>query len=146
MTPWKRKSAPLPGWTGPVPEDLLNVGCIVDQYGYGCERHIYPVIDGRRFAYESRSLPYAEDYLWYHDYRIVAPLHPMAIVAAVRALPAGEVRTYFDTVLAETGPPEPTMYGRVAPAFGQPGGAIQAVLPWSLDELVELGLLEAVQR
>jgi hypothetical protein len=146
MTLRTRNVAPLHGGTGRVPEDLLNVGCIVDQYGYGSERHIYPVIDGRRFAYESRSLPYAEDYLWYHDYRIIEPLVPAAIVSAVHAMSPGEMRTYFDTVLTETGPPEPTMYGRVAPAFGQPGGAIQAVLPWSVDELVILGLLEAVQR
>ncbi|NTV39484.1 MAG: TNT domain-containing protein [Demequinaceae bacterium] len=146
MTPWKRRPAPLPLPTDPVPDDLLDVGCLVDQFGYGSERHVYPLIDGERFPFATRSLPYAEDPVAFHDYRILAPLVPAVIVAAVNTMPAGEMRTYFEAVLAETGPPDHTWFGRVAAAFGQPGGAIQAVLPWSVDELVVLGLLEAVQR
>jgi hypothetical protein len=146
MTLWKQRSAPLPLPTDPVPDGLLEVGCTVDQFGLGRESFVYPVVDGKPFPFPTRSLPYAEDPIGYRYYRIIRPLGTAIIVAAVHELPPGAMRAYFDAVLAETGLPHPTTYGRVAAAFKQPGGAIQAVLPWSVDELVALGMLEEVRQ
>lgn len=122
---------------------ILDRGSIVDQIGYGNSPFVYPVVDGKPFAYETRSLPWAEDPVAYHQYRIARLLHPVQIAWAVQELPPGRIRTYFEMRFEAVGHLD-AIYGQVAPAFGRPGGATQIILPLTVDELCVLGVLEPV--
>nr|WP_309100501.1 TNT domain-containing protein [Fredinandcohnia onubensis] len=121
-------------------------GELIDRYGPPNGRYTSPVIDGKPFDYDQRSLPYVEDPTKYHQYKIIGDFN--------------QIETYFnntsDLALKEKITSMMDAYdlsfddlkvqkGEIAPGFGSTGGGIQYEMPLSVDILEGLGLVEKLK-
>ena len=130
-----------------IKENIIpHVGEIFDRYGLNNGRFTSPIMDGKPFTYNQRSLPYIEDMTKYHQYEVTGDFS--RIKEYVDRLPDNTLKEkLYDDVLVFYGGDwnkVTTQSGRIAPAFGCSGGGIQWQLPFSIDELQKLGLIREI--
>ena len=126
-----------------LPENMSGEQRVFDRYGSAVKGYyVSPVVDGKAYSYDERSLPYVQDEASKHTYVEVGNLNDLA--GDIYKSSLSDARK--SELLAEL-----TKNGGVAfegeisevPAFGNngKGGGIQVELPLSIDELLEIGTL-----
>lgn len=133
-------------WIGPdgraLAREPIPAGAEVwDMYGPTNTRYVYLIENGQPAPYPQRSLPWAENPAAYHQFLVVGDC--VHIRAAYERSDDATLRRDLDD-LVELGYyrwDEPIYSGRVAPAFGDPGGAAQLLLPLPLTYYLRLGLV-----
>ncbi|GAA4480882.1 hypothetical protein [Microbacterium panaciterrae] len=117
-----------------------------DLYGTARTRYVCVVQDGQPAVYATRSLPWAENPAAYHQFIVVGDCTRIRVAYEQATDPV--LRRDLED-LVDIGYYEwdaPIMAGTVAPAFGDPGGAMQLTLPLPLDFYVRLGLVRELER
>ncbi|WP_230129349.1 TNT domain-containing protein [Bacillus sp. CECT 9360] len=128
----------------PIKEPYIpKVGEVIDRYGPTEGRFTSPVIDGKPYTYEQRSLPYLEDTSKYHQYKITGDFSKMEsyikncpnkdLIAAIDGYMKKYSLTFDDIVIQK---------GDIASGFGTAGGGIQYQLPLPAKLLEDLGLIK----
>ncbi|MDD9149860.1 TNT domain-containing protein [Sporolactobacillus sp. CQH2019] len=122
---------------------IPKVGEVIDRYGPADGRFTSPVIDGKPYSYEQRSLPYLEDESKYHQYKITRDFNNIKsyiencsnekLKAAIEGYMSKYSLTVDDLVIEK---------GEIAPGFGSIGGGIQYQLPLPIKMLENLGMIE----
>lgn len=133
-------------WIGPdgraLTREPVPMGAEVwDMYGPTTTRYVYLVEHGQPAAYPTRSLPWVENPAAYHQFIVVGDC--VRIRAAHERSSDSILRRDIED-LVDIGYyrwDEPIYSGRVAPAFGDPGGAMQLLLPLPLSFYLRLGLV-----
>jgi hypothetical protein len=133
-------------WIGPdglaLTREPLPAGAEVwDMYGPLETRYVYLVENGQPAPYPARSLPWIENPAAYHQFVVIGDC--TRVRAAYDQSSDAAVRRDLED-LVEIGYyrwDEPIYSGPVAPAFGDPGGATQLVLPLPLPFYMRLGLI-----
>lgn len=124
---------------------IPKIGEKIDRYGPENGRYVSPIIDGKPFAYNQRSLPYVEDVRQYHQYEVIGDF--------------GNIQDYIDKLTDKTTKLKIEAYikkfyngdisklnvykGDIAPVkeWNSINCGIQYEFPLPVDYLVELGLL-----
>ena len=124
---------------------IPKIGEKIDRYGPENGRYVSPIIDGKPFAYNQRSLPYVEDVRQYHQYEVIGDF--------------GNIQNYIDKLTDKTTKLKIEAYikkyyngdisklnvykGDIAPVkeWNSINCGIQYEFPLPVDFLVELGLL-----
>ncbi|MGT2866988.1 glycohydrolase toxin TNT-related protein [Streptococcus fryi] len=130
-----------------IKEDYIpKVGEVFDRYGPDSGRFTSPVIDGKPFTYDQRSLPYLEDASKYHQYEVIGDFSKIQDYVdnlsdiALREKLYDDVAVYYggdwNKVVAQS--------GDIAASFGATGGGIQWQMPFTVDELQRLGLVKEI--
>lgn len=112
-----------------------------DLYGTTATRYVYVVQNGVPAAYETRSLPWAENPAAYHQFLVVGDF--TRVREAYERSTDPVVRRDLED-LADIGYyawDAPIAAGPAAPAFGDPGGALLLTLPLPISMYVRLGLV-----
>lgn len=137
----------LDGNGDPIKHDHTpRAGDVFDRYGGPGGRYVSPVPGDGPFSYGSRSLPYEENPSAYHQYEWTRDLSelPDAYQNASES-----TREKIDALLAKYGGSLMDMTsvqrGEAAPAFGEPGGAVQDLLPLSPNLLQQLGMIREIR-
>ena len=122
-------------------------GEILDRYGPDNGRFTCPVIDGKPFRYEQRSLPYIEDAASYHRYRVTGDFSN--IEQYVNDCESSLLKQKIDAYVTRWYDGDYSQLliysGEIAGIDGWGvGGGIQYELPMPVDWFVELGLLEEI--
>lgn len=133
-------------WIGPdgraLTREPVPAGAEVwDMYGPVNTRYVYLVENGQPAPYPERSLPWVENPAAYHQFVVVGD--SIHLRAAYDRSEDAALRRDLDD-LVEIGYyrwDEPIYSGTVAPAFGEPGGATQLLLPLPLSFYLRLGLV-----
>ncbi|MEV7609783.1 hypothetical protein AB0N61_09895 [Microbacterium sp. NPDC089320] len=133
-------------WIGPdgraLTREPVPAGAEVwDMYGPVNTRYVYLVENGQPAPYAERSLPWVENPSAYHQFAVIGDC--AHVRAAYERSDDSALRRDLED-LVEIGYyrwDEPIYSGRVAPAFGEPGGATQLVLPLPLTFYLRLGLI-----
>jgi hypothetical protein len=133
-------------WIGPdgrtLDREPIPAGAEVwDMYGPVNTRYVYLIQNGRPASYPERSLPWVENPAAYHQFLVVGDC--IHLRAAYERSDDTALRRDLDD-LVDIGYyrwDEPIFSGPVAPAFGEPGGAIQLLLPLPLSFYLRLGLV-----
>lgn len=126
-----------------IKEDYIpKVGEVFDRYGPDSGRFTSPVIDGKPFTYDQRSLPYLEDASKYHQYEVIGDMSDIrkAIDSApdnVKNIVEEYVRRYEVDLHVKS--------GKIAPAFGASGGGTQWQMPLPIKMLEDLKLVKLVK-
>ncbi|WP_144550360.1 T7SS effector LXG polymorphic toxin [Peribacillus simplex] len=128
----------------PIKEPYISkIGEVIDRYGPAEGRFTSPVIDGKPYSYEQRSLPYLEDTSKYHQYKITGDFSKMESYInncpnkGLKAAIEGYMKKYslkFDDLVIQK--------GDIAPGFGSVGGGIQYQLPLPAKLLEDLGMIK----
>ncbi|THE10570.1 DUF4237 domain-containing protein [Bacillus timonensis] len=134
-----QKGSPIKEVHTPAP------GEVIDRYGPPNGRYTSPVIDGKPFDYDQRSLPYVEDPKMYHQYQVVGGFDDLkSIVTSSDSITKIKVEAYmrkyglsYDDLQVQI--------GEIASGFGSKGGGIQYELPLPVDMLESLGILEKIK-
>ena len=122
-------------------------GEVVDRYGPSNGTFTSPVIDGKPYSYDSRSLPYINDLSKYHQYEFTDDLSKLSdniknctdkdLVQDINDFMAFKrIKSYDDLI---------SYKGEIASGFGVKGGGIQYQLTLTVDILEELGLLRIIK-
>jgi Tuberculosis necrotizing toxin len=122
-------------------------GEIIDRYGPSDGTFISPVIDGKPYSYDNRSLPYIDDLSKYHQYELTDDLSKLSdyirnctdkeLVQDINDFMVyKKIKSYDDLI---------SYKGEIAPGFGSIGGGIQYQLRLPLDILEELGFLKTIK-
>ena len=122
-------------------------GEIIDRFGPSDGTFTSPVIGGKPYSYDSRSLPYLEDLRQYHQYELTDDLNKLGdcikncndkdLVQDINDFMAyKKIKSYDDLI---------SYKGEIASGFGASGGGIQYQLPLPVDILEELGLLKIIE-
>jgi len=124
----------------------IQLNEVIDRYGPSNGRFTSPVLDGKPYTYDQRSLPYIEDASKYHQYRVtgdfsniesyITNLDDLELKADIEAFMDYKELDFKDLV---------TYKGKIADGFGVDGGGIQYQLPLPIDMLIDLKLLEVVK-
>ncbi|WP_422935441.1 glycohydrolase toxin TNT-related protein [Sinomonas sp. P47F7] len=120
-------------------------GSVIDRYGPPSGRFTSPLVDGRPFGYDQRSLPYVEDPLQYHRYEVIGDLND--IKSYYDACPNAALKQAIDSTMSRyrlTWEEMKVQEGEIAPGFESNGGGIQDQMPLSVEILQSLGLLREV--
>ncbi|MEV8175128.1 hypothetical protein [Microbacterium sp. NPDC079176] len=133
-------------WIGPdgraLTREPVPAGAEVwDMYGPVNTRYVFLVENGQPAAYPERSLPWVENPSAYHQFIVLGDC--VHVRAAYERSGDAALRRDLDD-LVDIGYyrwDEPIYSGRVAPAFGEPGGATQLVLPLPLSFYLRLGVV-----
>lgn len=124
-----------------------SAGDMFDRYGDESGRYVSPLGEDGRFPYETRSLPYVQNENAYHQYEWKQDLSalPDAYDAADSATKdkVDALMAKFDLSMSDL---VNVKRGEAAPAFGEPGGAVQHELPMSVSLLRELDMVGPVGR
>uniref|UniRef100_UPI0012BB8194 TNT domain-containing protein n=1 Tax=Streptococcus equinus TaxID=1335 RepID=UPI0012BB8194 len=125
---------------------IPQVGEMFDRYGLNSGRFTSPIINGKPFTYDQRSLPYIEDLTKYHQYEVTGDFSRIKEYVDRLSDNILKEKLYDDVLVFYGGDwsKVTTQSGRIAPAFGYSGGGIQWQLPFSVDELQKLGLIKEV--
>ncbi|GAA1875961.1 glycohydrolase toxin TNT-related protein [Myceligenerans crystallogenes] len=129
-----------------MPKRLPEKGEIFDRYGTPDGRFVSPVRNGEAFDYDERSLPYIEDPRQYHQYEVVGDFSNLR--SHYEAAPA-DVRHEVDVLMSRynlTWDKMAVQEGPAAAAFGAKGGAVQSLLPMSVELLEGLGVLKELTQ
>ncbi|MDB1953174.1 MULTISPECIES: glycohydrolase toxin TNT-related protein [Clostridium] len=122
-------------------------GEIIDRYGPSDGIFISPVIYGKPYSYDNRSLPYIDDLSKYHQYELTDDLSKLSdyirnctdkeLVQDINDFMVyKKIKSYDDLI---------SYKGEIASGFGSIGGGIQYQLPLPLDILEELGFLKTIK-
>ncbi|WP_419887688.1 glycohydrolase toxin TNT-related protein [Neobacillus niacini] len=125
---------------------IPDQGEVVDRYGPANGRYTSPVIDGKPYNYDQRSLPYVEDPSKYHQYKITGDFND--IESYVNQTPDPVLREKVTTLMDAydlTYDDLKIQKGDIAPGFGSTGGGIQYEMPLPVDLLEGLGLIEKIK-
>ncbi|MGB3731712.1 glycohydrolase toxin TNT-related protein [Microbacterium sp.] len=132
----------------PIMSDHVpDAGDRFDRHGDANGRYVSPITEEGPFSYDSRSLPYKENPNAYHEYEWV---HSPADVQSVYDGLDGDARGAVDDVLAkydmDLSDLAHVSRGDAAPIpdWGTSGGAIQDLLPVSVDLLDKMGMIKEV--
>ena len=131
----------------PITESAnLKAGEVFDRYGNAFGNFVSPVENGEKLAYNTRGLPYPEDYKSYHQYKIVQDLTKDNIINAFNESSI-ELKEFIKEQLAIN---EQTLNdlsdiikGPISRAFGQ-GGGEQIRFSSSIDIYEKLKLIEEI--
>lgn len=122
-------------------------GEVIDRYGPSNGTFTSPVIDGKPYSYDNRSLPYIDDLGKYHQYELTDDLSKLSdnitnctnkdLVQDINDFMSyKKIKSYDDLI---------SYKGEIASGFGVIGGGIQYQLPLPVDILEELGLLKIIK-
>lgn len=76
---------------------IPKIGEKFDRYGPENGRYVSPIIDGKPFAYNQRSLPYVEDIRQYHQYEVIGDFSKIDVyINNAKAPIKSEVYKYLD--------------------------------------------------
>ena len=124
---------------------IPKIGEKIDRYGPENGRYVSPMVDGKSYAYNQRSLPYVEDVRQYHQYEVIGDF--------------GNIQNCIDSLTDKTTKLKIEAYikkyyngdisklnvykGDIAPVkeWNSINCGIQYEFPLPVDFLVELGLL-----
>jgi hypothetical protein len=121
-------------------------GEVIDRYGPANGRYTSPVIDGKPYNYDQRSLPYVEDPSKYHQYRITEDFNN--IESYVNQTPDAVLREKVTTLMDAYDLSYDDLKiqkGNIAPGFGSICSGIQYEMPLPVDLLEGLGLIEKMK-
>ncbi|MDN3955294.1 TNT domain-containing protein [Sporolactobacillus laevolacticus] len=120
-----------------------KIGEVIDRYGHDGGRFTSPVIDGKPYSYEQRSLPYLEDISKYHQYEIIGDFSNIKryYENCSNTGLKSEIDDYM-TTWGLTFNDLTIQKGEIAPGFGSSGGGIQYQLPLPINMLKDLGLIK----
>ena len=120
--------------------ELPKKGTLIDRYGTPDGRYTSPIIDGKPYAYNQRSLPFVEDMRQYHVYEVQYD----SILEAINNIKSETKRNaflddYYDFINND----ESFIFrkGQIAPAFEQIGGGIQFEFGFSIKQLINMGYI-----
>ena len=122
-------------------------GEIIDRFGPSDGTFTSPVIDGKSYPYDMRSLPYVEDVSKYHQYKFTDDLSnlkkyienckdPELIEDINSFMKYKNIKSYDDLICYK---------GEIAAGFGSTGGGIQYQLPLPVDVLEDLGMIKKIK-
>lgn len=122
-------------------------GEVIDRYGPSNGTFTSPVIDGKPYSYDNRSLPYIDDLGKNHQYELTDDLSKLSdnitnctnkdLVQDINDFMSyKKIKSYDDLI---------SYKGEIASGFGVIGGGIQYQLPLPVDILEELGLLKIIK-
>ncbi|MBF4601817.1 glycohydrolase toxin TNT-related protein [Frigoribacterium sp. VKM Ac-1396] len=121
-------------------------GTLLDRAGSADGVFVSPVPDsGVPFTHEQRATPWVPDPAIEHVYRTKGDLGDIRGAYDRSDAPT---REQFDLSMSnhrKTWDDMHLMRGPIAPGFGQSGGGVQLLLPMSVQDLMDLGLIEEVK-
>lgn len=125
----------------------LKAGQIIDRYGEPYGRFTIPVENGQKLSYDTRGLPYPEEYQVYHQYEVMKDISRENIIKAYSEAPQN-FKNLLNERLSKYGNPVDVLSnvkkGQVANIFGQ-GGGIQIQMGSNLEYYEILGFLKEVK-
>lgn len=116
-------------------------GSLIDRYGSPDGRYASPIIDGKPYAYEQRSLPFVEDSRQYHVYEVQFD----SIFECINSIKDEKLRiallSEYKTIAFSN---EKFIFSssKIAPAFNQQGGGIQYEFGFTIKTLLKIGYLK----
>lgn len=125
---------------------IPKIGDIIDRYGPPNGRYTSPVINGKPYKYEQRSLPYVEDVTKYHQYKITSDFKDLKTY--VQQFPDANVKLKVEAYMKKyklSYDDLKIQKGYIAEGFGSSGGGIQFELPLPVNMLEDLGLLVKIK-
>ena len=126
----------------------LKAGQVIDRFGSNSGRFTSPVENGQKLTYDTRGLPYPEDYQPYHQYEVVKDITKENIRRAFKGAShntqIGIMNTLTDYNLNLDDLVD-IRQGQTAKVFGQ-GGGMQIQFKTSFSIYEDLGLLREVVR
>jgi hypothetical protein len=123
------------------------VGEVIDRFGPPNGRYVCPVKDGKPYSYNKRSLPFVEDAMQYHQYKIKDDLSKIEeyVESCTDIVLRINIQDYIDYWCNGDYKKAITYMGVIAEveAFGK-GGGVQYELPIPIEWLIQLKLLEEI--
>lgn len=118
---------------------------VIDRFGKPNGRYTSPVLNGDAYSYTKRSLPYVEDLMNYHQYKVIGDFS--RIEDYVNNCPNNELKAQIDAMVTkyyDCDYSKLSVYkGTAAEVDGWgSGGAIQYEFPLTIEQLVNIGLLK----
>jgi len=116
-------------------------GSLIDRYGAPDGRYVSPIIDGKPYSYEQRSLPFVEDARQYHVYEVQYD----SIFECINNIKDEKIRmallSEYKTIAFSN---EKFIFSssKIAPAFNQQGGGIQYEFGFNIKTLLKIGYLK----
>lgn len=122
-------------------------GEVIDRYGPSNGTFTSPVVDGKPYSYDERSLPYVEDDSKYHQYELADDLNKVKdyITACEDKELVSKIKSYMDVKNINSYDELISYKGQIAPGFNSNGGGIQYQLPLPVDLLEQLGMLKKIK-
>ena len=125
-----------------------NVTEVIDRYGNSDGRYTSPVINGKPYSYEQRSLPYVEDESNYHQYEVKGDFSKLEEYVKnckdtkLKTAIENDIEYYYNGDYSKA-----VVYkGKIAEVDGWgTGGGIQYEFPIRIEYLVELGMLKEIK-
>ena len=131
----------------PITESAdLKAGQIIDRFGSNQGRFASPVSNGERQSYNTRGLPYPEDYQPYHQYEVIQDLTKENILKAYNEAPTALQNFIKRQMIANQLTMEDLSNinkGIISKVFGQ-GGGEQIMFRYNIETYEKLGLLREV--
>ncbi len=123
-----------------------KVGDKIDRYGSEYGTYTSPINNGKSYSFEQRALPYIENPYAYHQYEVIKDFSELK----------STIENWPDQLLKEEFYMDAKAYGydienfrtfggRIASAFGAPGGGTQWNLPISVEYLKDFGFLRELR-
>lgn len=119
---------------------LPRKGSFIDRYGTPDGRYTSPIIDGKPYSYEQRSLPFVEDPRQYHVYEVQYD----SILEAINHISDEKLRNIYLRKYEESN--FHFRKGSIAPAFNQAGGGIQYEYEFRVSDLLKMNYLRDVKK
>jgi peptidoglycan hydrolase-like protein with peptidoglycan-binding domain len=120
-----------------------KAGEVIDRYGPSNGRYTSPVIEGKPYSYDQRSLPYIEAPSMYHQYKINDKYKD--IQSYIDNCPDLELKADVEAYINRYSVKLDIYKGEIAPGFGATGGGIQYQFPLPVDMLEDLGYLKLIK-
>ena len=125
----------------------LKAGQVIDRFGSNGGRFTNPVDNGEKLAFNTRGLPYPEDYQVYHQYKIVKDINLENVKAGFSRLSDIDKMSLqaelerFGKTLDDLANPQK---GQIAKVFGQ-GGGVQIKFETTVKWYEKMGLLKEIK-
>ena len=120
--------------------ELPKKGSLIDRYGSTDGRYPSPIIDGKPYAYEQRSLPFVEDSRQYHVYEVQFD----SVLEAINHITDKKLKNIYLKRYERC----KFLFrkGIIAPAFNQVGGGIQYEFEFKVSDLLKMKYLREVSK
>ena len=132
----------------PITEQAnLKAGQVIDRFGSNGGRFASPVDKGEKLPFNTRGLPYPEDYQVYHQYKIVKDINLENVKAGFSRLSDIDKMSLqaelerFGKTLDDLANPQK---GQIAKVFGQ-GGGVQIKFETTVKWYEKMGLLKEIK-
>ncbi len=125
----------------------LKAGQVFDRFGSNGGRFASPVDNGEKLPFNTRGLPYPEDYQVYHQYEVVIDLTEENILKAFKEAPdivKEKIRLSLEYYGLDIEELVNIRKGKIAKVFGQ-GGGTQIQFGSSLSFYEDLGLVREIK-